>query len=292
MNLVDRQRTPSYPPAEGLDRAEPPSPRAGGGARWRQRWGALGGTTVTSVILFFAAWELVVDLFHVPRYIIPAPSAVFRQFVVHFPLIWKYTLVTGGETLVGFVIAVVIGIPLAVAVAFSKFLERTLYPSAVTLEMVPKIAFAPLFVTWFGFGFIPKMVIVFMVCFFPILLNGILAFRSLSPELIHFSRSTGAGPWTMFWRVRLPASLPQMFVGLKGAATNATVGAVVSEWIGGDAGLGYYLQVVSGELRTDISFAVIIMLAALGLALFYVVTLAERRLIPWHVSQRVVHHRL
>jgi NitT/TauT family transport system permease protein len=116
-------------------------------------------------------------------------------------------------------------VPLAVLVAFSKFLERTLYPSAVTLEMVPKIAFAPLFVTWFGFGFAPKMLIVFMVCFFPILLNGILAFRSLSHELIYFSRSTGAGALTMFWRIRLPAALPQMFVGLKGAATNATVGA-------------------------------------------------------------------
>jgi NitT/TauT family transport system permease protein len=178
-------------------------------APWRTRWHAFGGTTVASLILFFAAWEAVVDVLRIPRYIVPAPSAVFRQFIVHVPLIWKYTLVTGGETLIGFAIAVCIGVPLAMLVAFSKFLQRTLYPSAVTLEMIPKIAFAPLFVTWFGFGFLPKMIIVFMVCFFPILLDGILAFRSLSIELVTFSRSTGAAAWTMFWRIRLPASLPQ-----------------------------------------------------------------------------------
>jgi NitT/TauT family transport system permease protein len=292
MGLAGRESTSAQPPMRRLERGSPPGRGGAALSGWRVRWNAFGGTTITSVVLFFGVWEAVVDVFHVPRYIVPAPSAVYRQLVFHFPLIWKYTLVTGGETLIGFAIAVGIGVPLAVLVAFSKFLERTLYPSAVTLEMVPKIAFAPLFVTWFGFGFIPKMIIVFMVCFFPILLNGILAFRSLPSELIYFSRSTGAGPWTMFWRVRLPASLPQIFVGLKGAATNATVGAVVSEWIGGDAGLGYYLQIASGELRTDISFAIIIMLAALGLALFYVVTAAERRLIPWHVSQRVVQQRL
>jgi NitT/TauT family transport system permease protein len=255
---------------------------------WRRRWNAVGGTTVSGAIAFVVLWETVVVVFEVPRYIVPAPSAVFRQFVRHFPLIWHYTLVTGAETLIGYMIAVVIGVPLSMLVAFSPFLERTLYPSAVALEMVPKIAFAPIFVTWFGFGFAPKMVIVFMVCFFPILLNGILAFRSLSMELIHFSRSTGADPWTMFWRIRVPAALPQVFVGLKGAATNATVGAVISEWIGGDAGLGYFLQIASGDLRTDLSFGIIFMLAALGLALFYTVTWVERLLIPWHISQRVV----
>jgi NitT/TauT family transport system permease protein len=292
MDLAERS-TPSVQAPAGMAVA-----RLGPGALvrrrrgWRARWAALGGTTLTSVVVFLVAWEAIVDLLHIPRYIVPAPSAVARQFVLHFPLIWRYTLVTGGETLIGFVIAVTIGVPLAMLVAFSKFLERTLYPSAVTLEMVPKIAFAPLFVTWFGFGFLPKMIVVFMVCFFPILLNGILAFRSLSSELIHFSRSTGAGPWTMFWRIRVPAALPQIFVGLKGAATNATVGAVISEWIGGDAGLGYYLQIATGDLRTDLSFGIIMMLAALGLALFYLVTIAERRLVPWHVSQRIVAERI
>ena len=152
--------------------------------------------------------------------------------------------------------------------------------------MVPKIAFAPLFVTWFGFGTTPKVIVVFLVCFFPILLNGILAFTSLPTELGRFALSTGAGVWRTFWYVRLPAALPQLFVGIKGAAVNATVGATISEWIGGDAGLGYYIQIATGDLRMDLAFAIIIVLAALGLLLFWVVTLVERWLVPWHISQR------
>jgi NitT/TauT family transport system permease protein len=157
--------------------------------------------------------------------------------------------------------------------------------------MIPKITFAPIFVTWFGFGYLPKLIIVFLVCFFPILLNGILAFSSLPTELDRLCRSTGASGWRTFRCVRLQAALPQLFVGIKGAAINATVGATISEWIGGDAGLGYYIQIATGDLRMDLAFAIIIVLALLGLALFGAVALIERALIPWHISQRGEPHR-
>lgn len=249
-------------------------------------WLSEGGTTLIFVVALLLFWEFGVRVFHVPRYILPALSSIIRQFFSHIDLIWEYTIVTGVETLVGYMIAVVLGVPLAMLVAFSRVLRQTFYPTAVALEMVPKIAFAPLFVVWFGFGFIPKMIIVFLVCFFPILLNGILGFTSLSPEMGHFSRSTGADAITMFWKIRLPAALPELFVGLKGAAVNATVGATIAEWIGGDAGLGYYIQIATGQLRMDLAFAIIFMLAFIGLVLFYVVLAIERRVIPWHVSQR------
>ena len=236
-----------------------------------------------------ALWEGAVRLFHIPLYIIPPPSLILVEFAHHFQRIWYYTLVTGMETVVGFAVALLLGIPLSLFVAFSPLLRRTFYPLAVTLEMVPKIVFAPIFVTWFGFGFLPKILVVYLVCFFPILLNGILAFTSLSVELTRFCQSTGAGPLRTFFKVRLPAALPQVFVGIKGAAVNATVGATISEWIGGDAGLGYYVQIASGDLRMDLAFAIIIMLAALGLLLFWMVVLAERWLVPWHVSQRTVN---
>lgn len=238
-------------------------------------------------LAFFVAWEAAVRLLAVPLYIAPPPSAVLWQLWRNLPRIAEYTLVTGGETLGGFLLAVALGVPLALAVAFSPFLRRTLYPAAVTLEMVPKIAFAPLFVTWFGFGYLPKLIIVFLVCFFPILLNGILAFASLSVELHRLCRSTGATALRTFVHVRLPAAAPQLFVGIKGAAVNATVGATIAEWIGGDAGLGYYIQIATGDLRMDLAFAIILVLAALGLALFGLVVLVERLLIPWHVSQRL-----
>lgn len=253
---------------------------------WSEAWRArAAGLLWAPAFLLF--WEAVVRLFQVPLYIVPPPSAVLWQLARNLPRIAEYTLVTGGETLGGFVLAVVLGVPLALAVAFSPLLRQTLYPAAVTLEMVPKIAFAPLFVTWFGFGYLPKLIIVFLVCFFPILLNGILAFGSLPVELRRLCASTGASAWRTFRHVRLPAALPQLFVGFKGAAVNATVGATIAEWIGGDAGLGYYIQIATGDLRMDLAFAIILVLAALGLALFGGVVWLERRLIPWHVSQRV-----
>lgn len=242
--------------------------------------------TILFVIGFLLTWELVVIVFKIPRYILPSLDSVIQQFVKNFSLIWQYTLVTGMEAMIGFMIAVALGVPLAMLTGFSKILRQTFYPFAVAFEMVPKIAFAPLFVVWFGFGFLPKMIIVFLVCFFPILLNGILGFTSLSSEMNHFGHSTGADSLTMFWKIRVPAALPELFVGLKGAAVNATVGATIAEWVGGDAGLGYYIQIATGQLRMDLAYAIIFMLAVVGLILFYIVLLLERRIIPWHVSQR------
>ena len=237
-------------------------------------------------VFFFVLWEALIHLLKVPRYILPAPSAVFLEFAQHSSLIWYHTLVTANETFVGYAIAIVLGIPLSIFVAFSETLQRTFYAAAVTLGMVPTIAFAPLFVVWFGFSFASKMLVVFWVCFFPILINGIFGFLSLSDELRHFSLSTGADRVTTFWKIRLPAALPQVFVGLKGAAINATVGATIAEWIGGNAGLGYYIQVATGDFNMRLALAAIIMLTALGLLLYFLVILAEMKLIPWHESQR------
>jgi len=191
-------------------------------------WLTRSWVSLAFVVGFFGLWELIVRGFEVPRYIVPAPSSIAYQFWRNLPRILEYTLVTGGETLMGFAVAILIGVPLALVVAFSSLLRKTLYPAAVTLEMVPKIAFAPLFVTWFGFGYLPKVIIVFLVCFFPILLNGILAFTSLTEDLGRFCRSTGAGVLRTFWYVRLPFALPQLFVGVKGAAVNATPGSATT----------------------------------------------------------------
>ena len=133
--------------------------------------------TIIFVVSFLVAWELAVTVFKIPRYILPSLSNVVRQLIKNWELIWQYTLVTGMEAFIGFTIAVALGVPLAMLTGFSRILRQTFYPFAVALEMVPKIAFAPLFVVWFGFGFMPKMIIVFLVCFFPILLNGILGFH-------------------------------------------------------------------------------------------------------------------
>ena len=241
---------------------------------------------VAFFIAFFMFWEYSVAIFHIPRYILTPPSDVVRNGWADIPRLLQYTYITGLETIIGYVFAVVIALPLGMAIAFSSFLRRTIYPFFVCLEMTPKIAFAPLFISWLGFGLLPKVIIVFLVCFFPIVLNAILAFKSLSEELTRFCRSTGAGAWRTFLKVRLPAAMPQCFVGFKYAAINATVGAAIAEFIGSDQGLGFYIQIVTGNMRPDLAFAGIFFLTLLGLALFGMVTLAERFVIPWHISIR------
>jgi NitT/TauT family transport system permease protein len=238
---------------------------------------------------FFLFWEYSIDWFGIPAYILPKPSEIVTKSAADFDRLLYYTYVTGVETVLGYIAAVVIAVPLGLAIAFSSILRRTIYPFFVSIEMTPKIAFAPLFISWLGFGLLPKVIIVFLVCFFPIVLNAILAFGSLPEELERFVRATGAGPMRSFMKVRLPAAMPQCFVGFKYAAINATVGATIAEFIGSDQGLGFYIQIVTGNMRPDLAFAGIFLLTILGLSLFGIVTLFERLAIPWHISQRRRH---
>ncbi len=258
--------------------------------RWRQggivRWLSRSWLAILFFVLFFGFWELSIGLFEVPPYILNRPSEIVTRGWADIDRLLCYTYVTGLETIIGYAIAIVIAVPLGLAIAFSSFLRRTIYPFFVSVEMVPKIAFAPLFISWLGFGLLPKIIIVFLVCFFPIVLNAILAFGSLPEELTRFCRSTGAGWLKVFLKVRLPAALPQCFVGFKYAALNATVGATIAEFIGSDQGLGFYIQITTGNMRPDLAFAGIFLLTLLGLCLFGLVTLAERLLIPWHISVR------
>jgi NitT/TauT family transport system permease protein len=235
---------------------------------------------------FFIVWEISIDLFGIPKYILPKPSEIATKSWADADRLLYYTWVTGLEAVLGYVIAILIAVPLGLAIAFSRIMRQTVYPFFVSLEMTPKIAFAPLFISWLGFGLLPKIIIVILVCFFPVVLNAILAFTSLSEELERFVRSTGASPLRAFFKVRLPAAMPQCFVGFKYAAINATVGATIAEFIGSDQGLGFYIQIVTGNMRPDLAFAGIFLLTLLGLALFGVVTLAERLVIPWHISVR------
>jgi NitT/TauT family transport system permease protein len=235
---------------------------------------------------FFLVWELSIEIFGVPKYILPKPSEIVTKSWADVDRLLYYTWITGLEAVLGYILAILLAVPLGLAIAFSSVMRRTVYPFFVSLEMTPKIAFAPLFISWLGFGLLPKIIIVILVCFFPIVLNAILAFTSLSEELERFVRSTGATSTRAFLKVRLPAAMPQCFVGFKYAAINATVGATIAEFIGSDQGLGFYIQIVTGNMRPDLAFAGIFLLTLLGLALFGIVTVAERLVIPWHISIR------
>lgn len=237
-------------------------------------------------LLLFLLWEYAVWLFGIKEYLLPPPTKVWSEFLKRSDTVLLGAFVTTQEILGGYLLAVVVSIPLALAVSQVRFVEESIYPVVVFLQIIPKIAVAPLFIIWLGFGFTPKLLIVFLLCFFPIVVASVAGFKSVDPEVMDFARSTGASGWRMFVKIRLPQALPDIFTGLKvGAALSATA-AVVAEFVAADKGLGYLLQQYNGNLETPMVFAIIVLLSLIGLAVYYLVELIERLVIPWHVSQR------
>ncbi len=231
-------------------------------------------------------WEAAVRLGGVPDYLLPAPTSILAELAKRWPRILTNAWVTGLEIVGGFAVAVAVSLPLAVGIAFSAWMARTIYPLIVTLQVVPKIAIAPIFVIWFGIGWISKLTLVFLLCFFPMLVNAVAGFRGINPEIMDFARSTGANLWRLFWRIRLPSALPSIFTGLRIGAVNAVTGAVVAEFVASDRGLGYLLLEYNGNLLAGAVFATVFVLSAIGLAIYYTVEAVERLALPWHVAQR------
>ena len=231
-------------------------------------------------------WEAAVRLGGIPDYLLPAPTSILAELAKRWPRILSHAWVTGLEIVGGFAVAVAVSLPLAVGIAFSAWMARTIYPLIVTLQVVPKIAIAPIFVIWFGIGWISKLTLVFLLCFFPMLVNAVAGFRGINPEIMDFARSTGANLWRLFWRIRLPSALPSIFTGLRIGAVNAVTGAVVAEFVASDRGLGYLLLEYNGNLLAGAVFATVFVLSAIGLAIYYTVEAVERLALPWHVAQR------
>ena len=249
------------------------------------------GYPVGAAFLALALWQGIVTIFQVPRYILPAPLAIVQEGIKGASYIAPHFWVTAYEALTGYAVAIAFAIPFALAVSYSAFLYRSFYPLTVFLDEVPKIAVAPLLVTWFGFGLEPKIILVFIMCIFPIFINGVAGFTSIRPEFIDLGRSAGAREWEMFWKIRLPNALPNLFVGLKMAGSGAMVGAVVAEFLAADRGLGFFLQKSLSFMNTGLAFAVIAAMWVIGFSLFFGVTLLESLAIPWHVSKRGVGNR-
>jgi NitT/TauT family transport system permease protein len=239
-----------------------------------------------SLVLMVLLWDLAVRIFRIPEYLVPSPMKVFEVMVEQWESLALQTVWTSAAILAGFVAAVVVAIPLAMLIVTSPLLERLLYPPMVATQSIPKIALAPLFVVWFGFGLWPKVAVAFLIAFFPVVVDTIVGLRSIDPGMIQLARSMGASKRRIFLKMRLPYALPSIFGGLKVASTLAVVGALTGEFIGSDRGLGYVLVQASGMLNTPLLFATLVVLSALAMVFFYAVELLERALIPWHVSQR------
>lgn len=241
---------------------------------------------ILSVFGVIVIWEFSVRVFNIREYILPSPSASVMAIFTYWEAIRSNLLTTLYEIGLGFGVTVLISIPVATLISYSKVFQKTLYPFMVFVQLIPKVAIAPLFVIWFGFGVMPKILMVFLLSFFPLLMDAVAGLQSLNPRLYSMARTMSDSEWKFYWKIKLPNALPHIFSGLKTSISMATVGAVVAEFLGADSGLGYLLLRANGDINTKLLFAILVVLCVMGMVFFMIMGFIEKKVIPWHVSQR------
>ena len=236
-----------------------------------------------TLLALLVLWQLLCDVLKIPTFLIPSPAQVAVRLYEKRDLYATHSLVTLYETVAGFVLAVIFGIVAAAVIVVIPKMRDVVMPLLLVAQLVPKVAVAPLLLIWFGYGLIPKVLVAFLVAFFPIVVNGASGLASVQPELIDLSRSLQAGRWQTFWKFQVPTALPEIFSGMKIAVTLAIIGAIIGEFVGGNRGLGYLIIVANQELDTALAFAAIFLLSVMGILLYALIEICERRLIPWHL---------
>lgn len=242
--------------------------------------------TLVSLTVLILLWEAAVRVFHVPLYLVPAPSRVWADLATRNVTLLEHLAATFSETALGFGAGIVGGIAAATLIVASRFLQQVLYPLLVIAQIIPKIAIAPIILIWVGHGMISKVLIAFLVSFFPLVVNTITGLRAVESDLLDLMRSLGASASQTFVKIRFPSALPFIFSGLKVSIVLSVVGAVVGEFVGGSEGLGYLILVSNAEMNTPLMFSAFFLLSVMGLALFGLVALAERLIAPWAVAER------
>jgi NitT/TauT family transport system ATP-binding protein len=239
-----------------------------------------------SVLVFFIAlWKAITWLFAIPAYLVPPPEDVFARYIAMAGgTLWTHTWATLSETVLGFLAGATLGFVAGYAVAKCRRAEQIMMPYVVAAQTVPKIAFAPLVVIWFGFGMSSKVILGMLVVFFPILINTVLGMRSISEDKRELMSSVKATWWQVFTKLELYSMLPELFAGFKTGITLAVIGAVVGEFVGAKVGLGYLTTYAAGYLDTSRVFATLLQLSLMGIVLYGIVSLLERWLLPWRTN--------
>ncbi|MGI8525563.1 MAG: ABC transporter permease [Pseudolabrys sp.] len=247
---------------------------------------------VSIIVLVLAGslliWELAVHALNIPQFLLPAPTVVIAELWKSPGLYLHHLLATLRVTMTGFGLAVVFGVLLAVLIVHSRFMEHMLYTLLVALNSLPKVALAPLFVMWLGTGGASKTTVAVTIAIFPIVIDTALGLRSIEPDVMNMARVMRASRWQILRRIRFPHALPALFAGMKVAISLALVGTIVGEFVAGGAGLGSAILSAQGTFDTPQVFASILLLGVMGTVLFYGLDFIERRLIPWHSSQRAI----
>ncbi len=226
-------------------------------------------------ILVLVGWELAIGIFDVSEFVLSKPTEIVAELSASRELLIDASWYTLREILFGFLLSAAVGILIAVLLAVSRIADRALYPLVVAFQTVPKVALAPIFVLWFGYGIFPKMLLIATIAFFPVALNMRTGLNAVDRDLMLLMRSVGASRWQILGKVQLPNSLPYLFAGLKIAITFSVIGAVVAEFAGSSQGLGYLIEYASTQLDTRLVFASLLVISVLGLALYYAVALLE-----------------
>lgn len=235
------------------------------------------------IILFI--WQIAIDKWKVPQYILPSPKDIIITLAKVVPNITEHIYATLYAALIGFIISIIVALILAILMDNVKIIKKCIYPILVVSQTIPIIALAPLFVIWFGFGILPKIIVVILVCFFPIVISLIDGLDSVDTDMVNLLKTMGASKFQIFTMVKLPASTVNFFSGLRIAATYSIMGAVIGEWLGGDKGLGVYMIRAKNSYALDKVFAVIIIIVLLSMGLFGLLYLLQYYFTPWSRSR-------
>ena len=241
---------------------------------------------VVILLAVLGMWEAAVHFFEIKHFILPPPSKIVVTLFVEREQLLQHSLITLQEMLFGFALAVSIGIPLAVLMFEFPVLEKAFYPYVIGSQTVPVFAIAPLLVLWFGFGIASKVVMAAIIVFFAIVLTTLDGLKSVDVDTVNLFRILQATRWQIFWKVRMPSALPFIFSGMKIGISISTIGAVLGEWVGASAGLGFLMLYANAQLQTSLVFAAIFCLTFLGLSLFALMSLLERFAMPWRRHQK------
>lgn len=241
-------------------------------------WNLLPPLTFVAMV---ALWWAAVELFKIPAYLLPGPQSVFTRLVTDAGLLWNHSQVTLTEILLGFAITIVTAIPLGLLIALSPLSKQLVYPPIMLMQLVPKIAVAPLFLVWLGFGIESKVLLTVLLTFFPLLIASISGFQILDDRLLYLTKSMGATSWQTFRYLRFPAALPVIFSGIKTSATIAATAAIVAEFVGANKGLGYVLLRGTSTMDIELVFGVLVVLTVIGVAINYLVEFCEWAMTPW-----------
>lgn len=239
---------------------------------WLERYSAL---LVAAMLI--AAWQILVPLSGLSAFVLPTPLAIATRMINDAPLLVAHLYVTLFEVIVGFGMGVLIGVPLALSIFYSRPFERAIYPILVGLQTVPKVSLAPILVLYLGYGWAPKIVLAFLISFFPIVISTVVGLQSLDTNLVNLVRSMGANEWQTFFKLRLPAALPNIFGGFKVAISLAVIGAVIGEYVAAERGLGYLQLQANSLFDTTLNFATVVTISLLGVILYYIIDVVEAR---------------